>query len=222
MGSGAGRGATIGVPTLNQNVVNETLPASGVYATRVHRHGDLTTFTAVTNIGINPTFGGVTEVKVETHVLDADVNWRGEVIDVDFLPGCVTSANQRRRRTARSDRTRHRARAEPRVTTEPKRWTVVSKVNEAERWRSFGERVRERGVANAFEPWSGELADLDDLETLRAYDFVRIGSRMGEHVASRLKVQSTWTTVLGVIDGMTRERGGWWPRCALYDASAKS
>jgi len=84
VGAGAGRGRTIGTPTLNQDVVNETLPARGVYATRARLRGDVTSFASVTNIGVNPTFEGLT-VKVETHVLDADVAWREREVDIDFL-----------------------------------------------------------------------------------------------------------------------------------------
>lgn len=75
--AGAGRGAGLGFPTLNQAVINETLPALGVYATRVEGRA------AVTNVGVNPTFGGA-HVKVETHVLDGAFEARGRVIDVAF------------------------------------------------------------------------------------------------------------------------------------------
>lgn len=76
--AGAGRGAGLGFPTLNQAVVNETLPALGVYATRVAGRR------AVTNVGVNPTFGGQT-LKVETHVLDGAFEARGQSIDVAFV-----------------------------------------------------------------------------------------------------------------------------------------
>jgi riboflavin kinase/FMN adenylyltransferase len=81
--AGHGRGARIGVPTLNQQVINETLPLQGVYVTRTRLDG--VSRPSVTNIGFNPTFGGETEVKVETHVLDAEVQARGRIVDVDFL-----------------------------------------------------------------------------------------------------------------------------------------
>ncbi|MBX3022105.1 MAG: bifunctional riboflavin kinase/FAD synthetase [Bdellovibrionales bacterium] len=81
--AGAGRGQQIGVPTMNQHVQNETLPQQGAYATRTRLKG--MTYPSVTNIGINPTFGGNEGVKVETHVLDATPYARGETIDVDFV-----------------------------------------------------------------------------------------------------------------------------------------
>jgi riboflavin kinase/FMN adenylyltransferase len=80
---GAGRGKTIGVPTLNQQVENETLPQSGVYATRVKANGQR--FASVTNIGTNPTFESGLTLKVETHVLGQQVNLNGTVIDVEFI-----------------------------------------------------------------------------------------------------------------------------------------
>lgn len=80
---GAGRGAQIGVPTLNQKVVNETLPAMGVYASRTRFEGK--TYPSVTNVGTNPTFDSAPTVKVETHVLDAKLEARDKVVDVDLL-----------------------------------------------------------------------------------------------------------------------------------------
>lgn len=81
--SGAGRGATIGIPTMNQRVINETRPLHGVYATRARIHG--VTYPSVTNIGLNPTFGGGEGIKVETHVVSGTIEARGQVIDVDFI-----------------------------------------------------------------------------------------------------------------------------------------
>ena len=81
--AGAGRGAHIGVPTLNQKVVNETLPALGVYASRARCAGK--SFASVTNVGTSPTFENGSTVKVETHVIEAAAEWRGQVIDVDLI-----------------------------------------------------------------------------------------------------------------------------------------
>lgn len=85
--SGAGRGRTIGVPTANLGVQGRLLiPATGVYA------GHLSVGTpdhldaprpAVVNVGVNPTFGGTT-LKVEAHVLDADVDLRGRRVYLTF------------------------------------------------------------------------------------------------------------------------------------------
>jgi riboflavin kinase/FMN adenylyltransferase len=79
---GAGRGAGLGSPTLNMEVVNETYPANGVYATFAVLNGRR--YRSVTNIGVNPTFGGG-PVKVETHVLDPDFKgWEGGM-DTEFV-----------------------------------------------------------------------------------------------------------------------------------------
>lgn len=82
--SGAARGRQIGFPTLNMKTVNEILPASGVYATRTRLDGQ-PPLKSVTNIGVNPTFGGVAEIKVETHVIGQTIQaLRGE-FKVDFV-----------------------------------------------------------------------------------------------------------------------------------------
>ena len=83
VGSGAGRGAGMGSPTLNQAVTNETLPKNGVYVSRARWRGEH--YDAVTNVGLTPTFGASSEVKIETHVLDQDLHWRDQVVDVDLL-----------------------------------------------------------------------------------------------------------------------------------------
>lgn len=83
---GAGRGAGIGIPTLNQRVVNETLPRQGVYATRTRVGGAASPpRPSVTNIGVTPTFGDGGSVKVETHVLDGVCEARGQTVDVEFI-----------------------------------------------------------------------------------------------------------------------------------------
>ncbi len=80
---GAGRGRSIGVPTLNQRVENETLPASGVYASRT-KIGHLL-FPSVTNVGVVPTFTNDREVQVETHLIGASRDAYGERVDVELI-----------------------------------------------------------------------------------------------------------------------------------------
>jgi riboflavin kinase / FMN adenylyltransferase len=67
---GAGRGATIGIPTANLETHYALLPAIGVYATRTT--GPFGTKPSVTNVGVNPTFGAGGPLRIETHVLDWD------------------------------------------------------------------------------------------------------------------------------------------------------
>jgi riboflavin kinase/FMN adenylyltransferase len=81
--AGAGRGRSIGVPTLNQKPVNETLPDLGVYASRTRWRGQ--TLDSVTNVGRVPTFTDQTKVHVETHVFGRDVSAYGDTVDVDLV-----------------------------------------------------------------------------------------------------------------------------------------
>jgi riboflavin kinase / FMN adenylyltransferase len=69
--SGAGRGRTMKVPTLNLQPENELVPKNGVYVTRVSLDGG-PSMNAVTNIGIRPTFNE-TGVTIETFVLSDSV-----------------------------------------------------------------------------------------------------------------------------------------------------
>jgi len=69
--SGAGRGRTVTVPTLNLKPDNELLPARGVYITRISLDGG-DFLNAVTNVGVRPTFGEST-VTIETFVLNDPV-----------------------------------------------------------------------------------------------------------------------------------------------------
>jgi riboflavin kinase/FMN adenylyltransferase len=86
---GAGRGRTLGLPTANVAVVNETLPARGVYACwcRVAEQegaaGQGAARAAVVNIGHRPTFGGV-GLSVETHLLDFEADLYGRTLRVEF------------------------------------------------------------------------------------------------------------------------------------------
>jgi riboflavin kinase / FMN adenylyltransferase len=77
------RGATIGFPTANLQVGRRVaVPARGVYAGRCHLE-DGTQVPCVTNIGVNPTFGGQ-ELRVEAHLLDWSGDLYGRAVGVDF------------------------------------------------------------------------------------------------------------------------------------------
>ena len=69
--SGAGRGRTVTVPTLNLAAENELLPRDGVYVTRI-AVDDGAYLDAVTNIGVRPTFGE-SQRTIETFVLQSPV-----------------------------------------------------------------------------------------------------------------------------------------------------
>lgn len=67
---GEGRGSGIGIPTVNMSGIKQFLPANGVYETILTYMGN--SYTAVTNIGIRPTFSGK-NISVETHVPNASL-----------------------------------------------------------------------------------------------------------------------------------------------------
>ena len=69
--SGAGRGRTMKVPTLNLQPDNELIPKNGVYVTRISLDGG-SMMHAVTNVGVRPTFDE-SNLTVETFVLNAPV-----------------------------------------------------------------------------------------------------------------------------------------------------
>lgn len=81
---GAGRGKDLGARTANLALDGRLAPANGVYVTTTQLAGEKVSFASVTNVGINPTFGGH-ERLIETHLLDAGHNLTGKTITVAFL-----------------------------------------------------------------------------------------------------------------------------------------
>ncbi|MEK7704023.1 MAG: bifunctional riboflavin kinase/FAD synthetase [Myxococcota bacterium] len=80
---GAGRGATIGLPTANLAPKNELVPGVGVYATMAK--GPFGAAQSVTNVGYAPTFDG-TVLRVEAHLLDAQPgSLYGVPLELEFL-----------------------------------------------------------------------------------------------------------------------------------------
>jgi riboflavin kinase/FMN adenylyltransferase len=69
--SGAGRGRTMTVPTLNLQRENELIPRAGVYVSRISLDGG-PFMDAVTNVGFRPTFNE-TDLTIETFVLTPGV-----------------------------------------------------------------------------------------------------------------------------------------------------
>jgi riboflavin kinase / FMN adenylyltransferase len=77
------RGQTLGFPTANLQVGRRVaVPARGVYAGAFHLP-DGTAQPCVTNVGVNPTFGGQ-ELRVEAHLLDFSGDLYGLSVAVDF------------------------------------------------------------------------------------------------------------------------------------------
>lgn len=77
-------GRSLGFPTANiLPKEGFALPGFGVYATVTVKDGK--SYMSITNIGNNPTFAGITQVTVETYLLDFDAPLYGAAIEVYFL-----------------------------------------------------------------------------------------------------------------------------------------
>ena len=80
---GMGRGRTIGFPTAN--IIPNTdqpLTKRGVFHTKVKLDGKI--FDAITNIGVNPTFGHGNLV-VESHIFNFSDNIVGKEIEIELV-----------------------------------------------------------------------------------------------------------------------------------------
>ncbi len=100
-----------------------------------------------------------------------------------------------------------------------KKWTALGSNNEEARWKAFSQMLQEKGVANEYVPWTGDAPEaLTDLSQLESFDHCRLSSGVSMNVVKHVKVQSSWTTLLGVVDGMNKTPLGWWPLCALYES----
>jgi riboflavin kinase/FMN adenylyltransferase len=75
------RGRTLGFPTANMKCEAKFPLKAGVYATSVNWRNK--TYRAITNLGTRPTFDS-TELKMETHILNEDLELYGEVLLVNF------------------------------------------------------------------------------------------------------------------------------------------
>jgi riboflavin kinase/FMN adenylyltransferase len=85
---GAGRGAGIGIPTINLEEIDTLIPADGVYAARAYimggAHDPAPSWAAACNIGPNPTFGEQVR-KVEAHLIGFEGDLYGRTVELDFL-----------------------------------------------------------------------------------------------------------------------------------------
>ncbi len=84
---GAGRGAGLGIPTINVDGIDTLIPLDGVYAARVFVAGAAlqpTAWAAACNIGPNPTFGEQIR-KVEAHLIGYSGDLYGRSVEIDFL-----------------------------------------------------------------------------------------------------------------------------------------
>lgn len=77
-------GRKIGFPTANlQPERYLIMPQPGVYITKTLYNGEI--YNSLTNIGYNPTFGGVERISAETHIIDFDRDIYASNIEVFFL-----------------------------------------------------------------------------------------------------------------------------------------
>lgn len=81
---GRQRGRIMGFPTINLPLPSprKLLPPEGVYAVRVQTPAG--PFGGMMNLGPRPTFGE-TDVTLETHLFDADGDWYGAHVRVEFV-----------------------------------------------------------------------------------------------------------------------------------------
>ena len=82
---GENRGEKIGIPTANLDIsMDRLIPGNGVYATRALVEGER--YSAVTNIGVRPTFENpLPSPRVEPHLLDTDKRLYDETITLEFI-----------------------------------------------------------------------------------------------------------------------------------------
>jgi riboflavin kinase / FMN adenylyltransferase len=82
---GEHRGNRLGFATANMDIApDRLLPATGVYACRAYFDG--MSYTAVTNIGVRPTFANpLASPRVEPHLLDLKENLYGQFLRLDLL-----------------------------------------------------------------------------------------------------------------------------------------
>jgi riboflavin kinase/FMN adenylyltransferase len=81
---GAGRGASLGFPTINLAGVDTLIPADGVYAALARINGQVQGWPAACNVGANPTFGDQTR-KVEAHLVGFTGDLYGASVELSFL-----------------------------------------------------------------------------------------------------------------------------------------
>jgi riboflavin kinase/FMN adenylyltransferase len=80
---GRRRGHELGFPTANLRTDNELIPPHGVYATTLTVDGIV--HAAITNVGVNPTFGDSGAATIETHVLHYNRELYGQRVQLGFV-----------------------------------------------------------------------------------------------------------------------------------------
>ncbi len=76
---GAQLGRQLGFPTANVHMRHERPALKGVYAVKLNG------LNAVANLGVRPTIGGISKLKLEVHVLDFNADLYGKHVHVEFV-----------------------------------------------------------------------------------------------------------------------------------------
>ncbi len=78
-------GRTLGFPTANLNIKDELkiIPGNGVYAVKVNVKGQ--SFNGMLNIGQRPTVTNSSELRIEVHLIDANIQLYGEELELEFI-----------------------------------------------------------------------------------------------------------------------------------------
>ena len=77
-------GRTLGFPTLNQRVSDQTAARFGIYVVKVHGLGP-NPLPGIASLGRRPTVTDTLGVLLETHVLDAQIDAYGKLVSVELL-----------------------------------------------------------------------------------------------------------------------------------------
>jgi hypothetical protein len=98
------------------------------------------------------------------------------------------------------------------------KWTYLGDADLAPRFQVLADALREKGVENEFEIWPHQSLNFETYAEIADYKHVRLTRQWAMTLARNIKLQSSWTSLLGVSDGMVNTGTGWWPLCALYEA----
>lgn len=80
---GKGRGAGMGFPTANLDIIpGQAIPSDGVYATLAYVADRV--YPSVTNVGMNPTFGNNSRT-IESYLFDLDGDLYGHEVRIEFV-----------------------------------------------------------------------------------------------------------------------------------------
>lgn len=77
-------GRTLGFPTMNVRVPNASAIRHGIYVVKAHGLGS-EPIAGIASLGLRPTVGDNTDILLETHLLDTNVDAYGKLVAIDLL-----------------------------------------------------------------------------------------------------------------------------------------